>query len=171
MSNYSKIKTFDIANGNGIRTSIFFSGCEHGCKNCFNNELWDFNVGEQFTEEIYKLKIKPTISSHIAGISILGGEPMHQNNILSTFNLIKWFKNDYPNKNIWLWSGYTWEELMDKSNKNYEINFEIMKNIDVLVDGRYVDELRDITLPFRGSSNQRIWKRDKNGLWSIDMTT
>ena len=156
MSNYSKIKTFDIANGKGIRTSIFFSGCEHCCKNCFNSELWDFNVGGQFTKEIYESKIKPTMNTHIAGISILGGEPMHSNNLQSVACLIKWFKEDFPNKNVWLWSGYTWEELMNKSNKNYETNLEVMKYIDVLVDGRYVDELRDLTLKFRGSSNQRV---------------
>lgn len=146
MSNYSKIKTFDIANGKGIRTSIFFSGCEHYCKNCFNSELWDFNVGQSFTKEVYESKIKPTMNEHITGISILGGEPLHPNNITATFNLVKWFKEDFPKKTIWLWSGYTWEELTSKSNSNYKINIGILNNIDVLVDGKYVDELRDISL-------------------------
>lgn len=156
MSNYSKIKTFDIANGKGIRTSIFFSGCEHYCKNCFNSELWDFNVGQSFTKEVYESKIKPTMNEHITGISILGGEPLHPNNITATFNLVKWFKEDFPKKTIWLWSGYTWEELTSKSNSNYKINIGILNNIDVLVDGKYVDELRDISLKWCGSSNQRV---------------
>lgn len=156
MSNYTKIKTFDIANGNGIRTSIFFSGCEHYCKNCFNDELWNFNIGEHFTREIYKSKIKPTINSHIAGLSILGGEPMHPNNLLSTEHLVRWFKEDFPSKNVWLWTGYTWEELIDQSNKNYTNNIKVLEHIDVLVDGRYIDELRDLTLKFKGSSNQRL---------------
>lgn len=156
MSNYSKIKTFDIANGKGIRISIFFSGCEHYCKNCFNSELWDFNVGQSFTKEVYESKIKPTMNEHITGISILGGEPLHPNNITATFNLVKWFKEDFPKKTIWLWSGYTWEELTSKSNSNYKINIGILNNIDVLVDGKYVDELRDISLKWCGSTNQRV---------------
>lgn len=156
MSNYSKIKTFDIANGKGIRTSVFFSGCEHCCKNCFNSELWDFSVGELFTREVYESKIKPTMNDHIAGISILGGEPMHPDNLPSTVCLTKWFKEDFPNKNVWLWSGYTWEELMNKPNKNYETNLEVIKHIDVLVDGKYIDELKDLTLKFAGSKNQRL---------------
>ena len=156
MSNYSKIKTFDIANGEGIHTSIFFSGCEHYCKNCFNSELWDFNVGQSFTKEVYESKIKPTMNEHITGISILGGEPLHPNNITATFNLVKWFKEDFHKKTIWLWSGYTWEELTSKSNNNYKTNIGILNNIDVLVDGKYVDELRDISLKWCGSSNQRV---------------
>lgn len=156
MSNYSKIKTFDIANGKGIRTSIFFSGCEHYCKNCFNSELWNFNVGQLFTKEVYESKIKQTMNKHITGISILGGEPLHPNNITATFNLVKWFKEDFPEKTIWLWTGYTWEELTSKSNSNYKINIGILNNIDVLVDGKYVDELRDISLKWCGSTNQRV---------------
>lgn len=156
MSNYSKIKTFDIANGDGIRTSMFFSGCEHYCKNCFNSELWDFNVGQSFTKEVYESKIKPTMNEHITGISILGGEPLHPNNITATFNLVKWFKEDFHKKTIWLWSGYTWEELTSKSNNNYKTNIGILNNIDVLVDGKYVDELRDVSLKWCGSSNQRV---------------
>lgn len=156
MSNYTRIKTFDIANGKGIRTSIFFSGCEHYCKNCFNEELWDFNVGELFTFEVYKSKIKPTITNHIAGISILGGEPMHPNNILAALGLVKQFKEDFPDKNIWMWTGYLIEELLDESNKNYLFYLEIMKYVDVLVDGKYIEEQRDLTLKWCGSRNQRV---------------
>ena len=96
------------------------------------------------------------MNEHITGISILGGEPLHPNNITATFNLVKWFKEDFPKKTIWLWSGYTWEELTSKSNSNYKINIGILNNIDVLVDGKYVDELRDISLKWCGSTNQRV---------------
>lgn len=165
MSNYAKIRTMDVANGLGIRTTIFFTGCEFRCKGCFNFSVaGDFNAGEPFTREVYEQKIKPTINEHIAGISILGGEPMHPRNIYSTYLLCKWFKEDFPNKNIWLWSGYTWEEL---TSEKYEmtlnlydyldsINFEILMRINVLVDGRFVEELKDLNLQFRGSSNQRL---------------
>lgn len=164
MANYSKIKLFDIANGFGIRTSIFFSGCDHHCKNCFNKELWDFNVGERFTEETYATKIKPTITKHIAGLSILGGEPMHPHNISATIHLVEWFKEDFPNKNIWLWSGYTMKELVADSNKFREKNFRVLEYIDALVDGKYIEGRRNLNLMFRGSSNQIVWKK-QNGVW------
>lgn len=157
MSNYAKIKTYDIANGKGIRTSIFFSGCTHYCKGCFNQELWDFNIGKPFTREVYKNEIKPTINEHIAGLSILGGEPLNPNNIMSLSDLIMWFKEDFPNKNIWLWTGYTWEELMDRcdSSKEEDLNW-ILFEINVLVDGKFIEEEKDLTLRWCGSRNQRV---------------
>ena len=164
MANYLKIKPFSLSDGNGIRTSIFFSGCEFHCKGCFNSEAWDFEAGESFTREVYEQKIKPTITEHIAGISILGGEAMHPKNIATTYLLVKWFKEDFPNKNIWLWTGYTYEELL---SEKYEltlclldyidsINFEILNKIDILVDGQFIEEQKDLTLKFRGSKNQRV---------------
>lgn len=164
MGNIAKIKKFSIENGKGIRTSIFFSGCEHHCKNCFNSELWDFDVGKPFTRSVYENEIKPTINEHIAGISILGGEPIHPRNIDITCDLVCNFKKDFPNKTIWLWSGYTLDELLSKEYNEqlhdfYNINgvvINILKNIDVLVDGRYIDEQRDLRLKWRGSSNQRV---------------
>lgn len=166
MSNVIKIKNFDTANGEGIRTSIFFSGCEFKCKGCFNSEAWDFNKGEEFTYELYKTKIKPTINEHIAGISILGGEPLHPKNILATSNLVKWFKRDFHNKNVWLWTGYAYEDIIKKpytENLVVEGNIfkaislkNIIKNIDILVDGQYIEEQRDLTLKWRGSRNQRV---------------
>lgn len=160
MSNIAKIKKYDIANGKGIRTSIFFSGCTHACKGCFNDELWDFNVGESFTLEFYKTKIKPTINEHITGISLLGGEPLHPNNISATADLILLFKSDFQNKDIWLWTGFTWEELMSLINGNdkeyaQKLN-AILCNINVLIDGKFIEEQKDITLRWRGSSNQRV---------------
>ena len=160
MSNYAKIKQWDVANGEGIRTSIFFSGCEFHCRNCFNQDIWDFDVGEPFTREVYETKIKPTINEHIAGISILGGEPMHPRNIEATYRLVNWFKQDFPNKNIWVWSGYTMEDLMyfKPYTNGYQREYVslALRNIDVLVDGQYIEEQRDLTLKWRGSKNQRV---------------
>ena len=154
MSNYSKIKTFDCSNGKGIRTSIFFSGCEFYCKGCFNSEVWNFNVGELFTREVYETKIKPTITKHIAGISILGGEPFHPNNVETVSELVDWFAYDFPEKSVWIWTGYTWEELM-KRCKDDDLAWTIA-TIDVLVDGQFVEEQKDLTLRWRGSCNQRV---------------
>ena len=149
MANYMKIKQYDVANGEGIRTSIFFSGCEFKCKGCFNVEAWGFDAGEPFTRKVYEEQIKPTINEHISGISILGGEPLHTRNIISVYPLMKWFKEDFPNKTIWLWSGYTFEELIyDYKN--------ILSMTDVLIDGQYIEEQRDLTLKWRGSKNQRV---------------
>ena len=163
MANYAKVKKFDIANGEGIRTSIFFSGCEFGCKGCFNKELCGFNCGKAFTREVYENEIKPTINEHVAGISILGGEPLHYKNIYDVCDLINMFINDFPDKNIWLWTGYTWEELYEEmharngENHEYLIALEaILLNIDVLVDGQFIEEQRDLTLKWRGSRNQRV---------------
>ena len=158
MSNIAKIKHYDIANGKGIRTSIFFSGCEHHCKNCFNSELWYFNVGKPFTRNVYENEIKTTINEHINGISILGGETMHPNNINSTYRLIRWFKDDFPDKSIWLWTGYTLDELIDNCDSDFAYYFRkcILKNIDVLIDGRFIEEQKDLTLKWRGSRNQRV---------------
>lgn len=157
MSNIAKVKKWDIANGKGIRTSIFFSGCTHYCKNCFNKELWDFNVGEEFNRELYETQIKPTINEHIDGISILGGEPLHPNNVKATSDLIDWFGQDFPNKTIWIWSGYTWEELMCRcrTGKEDDLNW-LIPTISVIVDGRFIEEQKDLSLKWRGSTNQRV---------------
>ena len=164
MSKVAKVKKYDVANGVGIRTSVFFSGCTHCCKNCFNQELWSFDVGVDFDREFYETKIKPTINEHIAGISILGGEPFHRRNISATCNLCRWFKKDFPDKTIWAWSGFTYEELISEEYEsslnlyNYidDIPFLILSLIDVLVDGRFIEEEKDLTLPYMGSKNQRV---------------
>lgn len=162
MANYSKIKTFDTANGKGIRTSIFFSGCNFYCKGCFNSDIWNFNAGEPFTREVYETKIKPTITEHIAGISILGGEPLHPNNIGVVCDLIRWFKYDFPDKNIWLWTGYKFKDLIlyySQHNADFDYvikTYEIFNYIDVLIDGQFIEEQKDLTLPWCGSRNQRV---------------
>ena len=145
---YNKIRKMDIANGPGVRVSIFFQGCAFHCKNCFNPETWDFNGGLEFTDEEIDTIIDLAKADHITGLSILGGEPMHPKNIEATTKLAKKFKEAYPNKTIWSWSGFLFDEyLKDK---------EVVKYLDVLVDGQYIDELNDPTLKWRGSSNQRV---------------
>lgn len=145
---YNKIRKMDISNGPGIRVSIFMQGCTFNCKNCFNKETHDFNGGKEFTDEVIDKVIELAKPDYIVGLSILGGEPLHPKNIEGTTKLAKNFKSVYPDKNIWVWSGF----LFDKNL----INFEILNYIDVLVDGVYKDELHDFTLKYRGSSNQRV---------------
>ena len=146
--NYNKIRKMDISNGPGVRVSVFFQGCAFHCKNCFNPETWDFNGGLEFGNEQIEEIINLCGEDYINGLSILGGEPMHPNNITNTTNLVKRFKEVYPTKNIWMWSGFLYDrDLKDKEVLNY---------IDVLVDGQYIDELRNPNLKWRGSSNQRV---------------
>ena len=145
---YNKIRKMDISNGPGIRVSIFMQGCTFNCKNCFNKETHDFNGGKEFTDEVINKVIELAKPDYIVGLSILGGEPLHPKNIEGTTKLAKKFKSIYPDKNIWVWTGF----LFDK-NLN---NFEILNYIDVLIDGVYKDELHDFRLKYRGSSNQRV---------------
>lgn len=154
---YNKIRKMDIADGPGVRVSIFMQGCSFNCKNCFNPETHDFSGGKEFTDETVNHIIDLCNNENIEGLSILGGEPMHQLNIDGTLKLAKMFKKTYPEKNIWVWTGFLFENLKEK---------EVMKYIDVLVDGQYVDELHNPTLKWKGSSNQRVidvQKSLKNG--------
>ena len=144
---YNLIRRMDISNGPGVRVSIFMQGCEFHCKNCFNPETWDFKEGKEFTEETIEKVLDLSSKDYIVGLSILGGEPMHPVNVEGTTKLAKAFKEKYPNKNIWAWTGFRFENIKDK---------EVFKYIDVLVDGQYEDELHDPTLKWRGSSNQRV---------------
>ena len=145
---YNKIRKMDIADGPGVRVSIFMQGCAFNCKNCFNPETHDFTKGEEFTEDTNQKVLNLCDKDHIAGLSILGGEPMHPKNIEGTTKLAKEFKEKFPNKTVWAWTGFNFENnLKDK---------EVMKYIDVLVDGQYVDEKRNPTIQWRGSENQRV---------------
>ena len=145
---YNKIRKMDIADGPGVRVSIFMQGCTFNCKNCFNPETHDFNGGKEFTDDTIARVLELCENENIEGLSILGGEPMHPKNIDGTTKLAKEFKEKYPNKNIWVWTGF----LFDKDLKDKEV----MKYINVLVDGQYVDELHDPKLKWKGSSNQRV---------------
>ena len=145
---YSKIRKMDISNGPGVRVSVFMQGCTFNCKNCFNPETHDFKGGKELTDEIIDKIIDLCGKDYVVGLSILGGEPMHPKNIEGTTKLAKAFKEKYPNKTIWSWTGFLFDrDLKDK---------EVLKYIDVLVDGQYKDELRNPTLKWRGSSNQRV---------------
>lgn len=145
---YNKIRKMDISNGPGVRVSVFMQGCVFNCKNCFNPETHDFNAGKDFTDETIDKILELCSNDYIVGLSILGGEPLHPKNIEGTTNLAKKFKKKYPTKNLWLWSGYRFEEyIKDKEIKNY---------IDILIDGQYNDELHSPILKWKGSSNQRV---------------
>lgn len=156
--NYSEIKYNDIANGIGVRTSLFVSGCRHHCKNCFNEITWDFNYGKPFTDEVKEKILKSVEPSWINGLSLLGGEPFEPENQEALLDLLKEFHKRYPQKDVWCYSGFTIEEILGekKSRAFTEISKALLENIDVLVDGKYVEELHSIMLKFRGSSNQRV---------------
>ena len=143
---YRKIRKMDIADGPGVRVSIFFQGCDFHCKNCFNPETWSWNCGEEFNDEVIDKILDLAKFDYITGLSILGGEPMHPNNIMGTLKLAKAFKTRYPQKTIWAWSGYKYEDILKP---------EVLKYLDVLVDGQYIDSKRDPRLKWCGSTNQR----------------
>ena len=144
---YRKIRKMDIADGPGVRVSIFFQGCDFHCKNCFNPETWSWNCGEEFNDEVIEKILDLAKFDYITGLSILGGEPMHPNNIMGTLKLAKAFKTIYPQKTIWAWSGYKYEDILKP---------EVLKYLDVLVDGQYIDSKRDPRLKWCGSTNQRV---------------
>ena len=156
--NVAEIKTNDIANGEGVRTSLFVSGCRHCCPDCFNAMAWDFSYGKPFTEETEKEILDSIKPMWIAGLSILGGEPFEPENQKTLLKFIKKFKAQYPNKTIWCYSGFTFEEITGrKPSRAYtDISAELLKTIDILVDGRFEKEQKNITLKFRGSENQRV---------------
>lgn len=156
--NYAKVYYNDVANGVGCRTALFVSGCTHHCKGCFNEITWDFNYGDNFTEKIQDEIIKSLEPSYINGLTILGGEPMEVINQKALRPFIEKVRKKHPGKTIWLYSGYTFEELTDENNKrcHSEDTMKILECIDILVDGEFQLKNRDISLRFRGSSNQRI---------------
>ncbi len=155
--NYGEIKSFDIANGEGVRVSLFVSGCTHHCKNCFNKETWDFNFGKPFTKEVEDSIIDMLSSNYIDGFSLLGGEPFEPQNQRVLTPFLKRIKENFPNKSIWCYTGYLFDdELLSESRARCECTDEMLSLIDVLVDGEFVQDLYNITLAFRGSENQRI---------------
>ena len=155
--NYGEIKNFDIANGEGVRVSLFVSGCTHHCKNCFNKETWDFGFGKPFTAETEELLLKELEPDYIDGLSLLGGEPFEPHNQAALLPFLRRVKERFPKKNIWCYTGYLFDrELLSESRARCEHTDEMLSLIDILVDGEFVQELYSITLQFRGSSNQRI---------------
>lgn len=156
--NYGEIKKNDIANGEGVRTSLFVSGCRHHCKNCFNQSTWDFSFGELFTEKTVEDIFSSCEPDWVNGLSLLGGEPFEPENQKVLLPFLIMFRERFPNKDIWCYSGFTFEEITgkEKSRAYTDISKEMLGLIDILVDGRFVEEKKDISLVFRGSSNQRI---------------
>ena len=147
--NYAEIKPLDVSNAKGISCTMFVSGCYNNCKNCHNLELQDFNYGQKWTQDVEDFFIFECNNHHVAVVSILGGEPMQQDNEIM-LNLFKRIKNEV-NKPLWVWTGLLYEDLLKDKNK-----LELLKYIDVLIDGRFIEELKDLKLKYRGSSNQRI---------------
>ncbi len=154
--NYGRINPNDIANGTGVRVTLFVSGCTHHCKGCFNSETWDFNYGTPFTKETEDKILELLKPDYIEGLTLLGGEPMEPQNQKHLLPLLKRVKEEFPQKNIWCYSGYLFDTEIKKGRAHCQVTDEILKLIDVLVDGRFIEEKKNIMLKFRGSENQRI---------------
>lgn len=154
--NYGEIKKCDIANGVGVRVSLFVSGCRHHCEDCFNSMTWDFHYGREFTSDVEDELIGALSKSYIRGLTLIGGEPLEPENQPRVLQILRRVKSELPGKDIWCYSGFTFEELIGESRAHTEYIGQILSMINVLVDGRYVKEKRNISLRFRGSENQRI---------------
>ena len=144
---FNKVRKMDISNGPGVRVSVFFQGCHFHCKGCFNSETWDFLGGKEYTMDTEEKILEFCDKEYITGLSILGGEPFHQTNIQSTINLAKRFKERFPNKSLWIWTGFLFDDISNK---------EILKYADVIVDGPFQTENKDPRLKYCGSTNQRV---------------
>lgn len=154
---YGSIKSYDIADGPGVRVSLFVSGCRHHCKGCFNAETWDFEYGRPYTRETEDEIIRLLGDDYIQGLTVLGGEPFEPENQPEVARLLKRVKEAYPKKDIWCYSGYLYDVDMQEGGRVYtDVTEEMLSCIDVLVDGEFVEEEKDITLLFRGSRNQRL---------------
>lgn len=162
--NYAQIRSMDISNGEGIGVSLFVQGCDFHCKNCFNSETWAFSKGQEWNDKTKNQFLKLIETPFIQRVSILGGEPLHPKNVQNVLKIVDEIRVSYPTKNIWLYTGYTWEQIMhpvitdinSEQLKMLQMRKELVSKCNVLIDGRYVDELRDISLHWRGSSNQRV---------------
>lgn len=154
--NYATIKPTDVANGPGVRVSLFVSGCRHHCKGCFNEEAWDFSYGNPFTEAVEEEILSDLEHGYIAGLSLLGGEPLEPENQVALLPFLRKVKERFPEKSIWCYSGYTFEWMLETMREAPQTLRELLGLIDVLVDGRFVEEKKNLNLRFRGSKNQRI---------------
>lgn len=160
--NYHNITTDDMLNGDGLRIVLWVSGCSLECKNCQNPQTWDFNSGITFTDEAMNEILESLNKPYISGLTLTGGHPLEAENLETVKTIVQTVKTKFPQKTIWLYTGFRWENIsrvITRPEENGEYDYilaEFLPLIDVVVDGRYIDELRDITLPFRGSSNQRV---------------
>ena len=153
---YGSIKPCDIANGTGVRVTLFVSGCTHRCKGCFQPQTWDFRYGQPFTAETEEALLEALDRPYISGLTLLGGEPFEPDNQRALLPFLRRLRQQLPDKTVWAFSGYTWEELTGQSRARCEATGALLSLVDVLVDGEFVEALRDISLRFRGSSNQRL---------------
>ena len=154
---YANIKKYDVANGVGVRVSLFVSGCTHHCKGCFNAETWDFSYGNPYTEATEEEILDALNKDYIAGLSLLGGEPFEPQNQRALLPLLRKFRERYPQKDVWCYSGYTFHtDLQPGGRAHCEATDEMLSMLDILVDGEFVEDLKDLKLRFRGSANQRI---------------
>ena len=173
--NYATIKPIDVANGPGVRTSLFVSGCTHRCKGCFNSEAWDFDYGQPFTEQAEEEIFSALAPDHIEGFSLLGGEPFEPENQEALLPFLKRLKEKFPKKTIWCYSGYLFEDIIAGKVGERLTASSMISLIDILVDGKFIEEQKDLHLRFRGSANQRIidvkksLKSDKIVLWDQEM--
>lgn len=153
---YAEVKYFDVANGPGIRVSLFVSGCPHACPGCFNEIAWNYTYGDPYTEEVEEELIRAIAKPEIQGLSLLGGEPLYPANLRALLPLLRKLKKRLPKKDIWCYSGYTYEELLSREGEEKKELEELFSYLTVLVDGRFIESEKDITLLFRGSKNQRL---------------
>lgn len=158
---YAEVKYFDVANGPGIRVSLFVSGCPHACPGCFNEIAWNYEYGEKYTEEVEEKILKAVSKAEIQGLSLLGGEPLYPANLHALLPLLRKMKERLPKKDIWCYSGYTYEELLSREGEEKKELEELFSYLTVLVDGRFIEAEKDITLLFRGSKNQRLILMDE----------
>lgn len=157
--NYGNIKECDIADGPGVRVSLFVSGCRHHCKGCFNEETWDFHYGQPYTKETEDKIISLLAPDYIQGLTLLGGEPFEPENQQELVKLLRRVKKEYPHKDIWSYSGYLLDKDLKEGGRAYtDVTDEMLSYLDVLVDGSFIEAQKDITLKFRGSKNQRVIK-------------
>jgi anaerobic ribonucleoside-triphosphate reductase activating protein len=170
--NYATIKWYDISNGPGVRVSLYVSGCRNHCKGCFNQETWDFNYGEPFTKEVEDKIIKGLAHDYIKGFTLLGGDPFEPENQVVLAPFLTRLRKIYPDKSFWCFTGYDYErDLLTGKKGNIDDVMTMLSTLDVLVDGRFVEELKDLNLKFKGSSNQRTilvqksLKTDEVVLW------
>ena len=155
--NYGQIKNCDIANGNGVRVTLFVSGCTNHCKNCFQPQTWDFAYGEPFTKDVEDRLVSMLAPEYIDGLTLLGGEPFEPSNQRALLPFVRRVRERYPDKTIWMYSGFTYEEMTrEGTHPHCEATLPLLDLIDVLVDGRFVEKLKNLSLRFRGSSNQRL---------------
>lgn len=153
---YCKIKTDDIANGPGVRVSLYVSGCPHRCKGCFNPETWDYNAGKPFTEKEIQKIINSLKSEYISGLSLLGGEPLAEQNRKEVALLVQKVKELFPDKTIWCWTGFLYEDLLSEKIKDKNLSY-LLDNLNVLIDGPFIESQKDLSLRYCGSKNQKVY--------------